>query len=101
MRGCDDPIAVLPLDRLHPAEAGKHAAAGDLEDVAVTIFDQCAAAAHAMEDLIRQDLLRAFCVSGSRRSFGIVPVVSTDAGAADDAITLFLSFSSRSMASVI
>ena len=68
-RGYDDPIAVLPLDRLHPAEAGKHTAAGDLEDVAVAIFDQCTAAAHGMEDPIRQDLLGAYCFGGSRRIF--------------------------------
>jgi hypothetical protein len=99
--GYDDPIAALPLDRLDPAEAGKHAAAGDLEDVAVAIFDQCTAAANGMEDPIRQDLLRAFCFGRSRRTFGIVPVVSTAAAAADDAITLFLSFSIRSTVSTI
>ena len=33
-RGHDDQMAVLPLDRLDPAEARKHATAGDVEDAA-------------------------------------------------------------------
>jgi hypothetical protein len=62
-RDHDDPLTVLLLDRLHPAKAGKHAIAGDLEEVAVPIFDKrIAAAAHAVEDPIREDL----CFSQSR-----------------------------------
>ena len=37
--GQDDPLTVLPLDALHPTNARKHAVVGDLEEVAVVIFD--------------------------------------------------------------
>jgi hypothetical protein len=33
-------LTVLPLDALHPAKAGKRAVAGNLEEVAVAIFDE-------------------------------------------------------------
>src|SRR5215472_18375423 len=61
-RGHDDPLTILPLDALHPAKAGKRAVVGDLEEVALTIFDKCMAAPYAVEDPIRQDL----CLSPSR-----------------------------------
>jgi hypothetical protein len=57
-------LTVLPLDALHPAKAGKRAVAGNLEEVAVAIFDERMPAAHAVEDPIRQDL----CFSWSRRT---------------------------------
>jgi hypothetical protein len=49
-------LTVLPLNALHPAKAGKRAVAGNLEEVALAIFDECMPAAYAMEDPIRQDL---------------------------------------------
>src|SRR6516225_9107729 len=61
-RGHDDPLTILPLDALHPAKAGKRAVVGDLEEVALAIFDECMAAPHAVEDPIRQN----FCLSRSR-----------------------------------
>src|SRR5262245_44462886 len=61
-RGHDDPLTVLPFDALHPAKAGKRAVAGNLEEVAVAIFDERMPAAYAKEDPIRQD----FCFSWSR-----------------------------------
>jgi hypothetical protein len=61
-RGHDDPLTIMPLDALHPTDAGKRAVVGDLEEVAVAIFDERMAAAHAVEDPIRQDL----CFSRSR-----------------------------------
>jgi hypothetical protein len=58
-RGHDDPMTILPLDRLHPSKPRNRAAAGDLENVAVAIFDQRTAPAH-VQDPIRHDLLRRF-----------------------------------------
>ena len=55
-RGHDDPLTILPLDALHPAKAGKRAVVGDLEKVAVAIFDERMATPHAAEDPIRQNL---------------------------------------------
>src|SRR5580704_12567621 len=39
-RGDDDPLAVLPLHRLDPADTGQDAAGADFEQAAVAAFDQ-------------------------------------------------------------
>jgi len=53
-------MTILPLDRLHPSKTRNRAAAGDLENVAVAIFDQRIAPAHGAKDPIRHDLLGRF-----------------------------------------
>src|ERR1700756_309844 len=50
VRGDDDPLAVLPLDALDPAETRKDAAGRDVKQAAMTVLDQRPAAARFAHD---------------------------------------------------
>ena len=53
--GDDEPLTVLTLDRVDPADAGQHAAGADIEDAAVTALDQGAAVLHILNDPVLQN----------------------------------------------
>ena len=98
VRGDDDPLAVLPLDRVDAAETGQDAAGRDFEHAAITAFDQSTAAAHVLHDPVRQDFSGNFASAGVPAQ-AIEPVVSGAAEPAADARPFF--FSSRSTASAM
>src|SRR5262249_30902311 len=85
-RGHDNPLTILPLDALHPANTGKRAVVGDLEEVALAIFNKCMAAPHAVEDPIRQDL----CLSPSRGVRNCACDLGSRSGRSHRALSLLL-----------
>src|SRR5580700_578389 len=65
-RGDDDPLAVLALHRFDPADAGQNAAGADLEQAAVSAFDQRTVAVDILHDPVFDDAVDDFRL-GRRR----------------------------------
>ena len=98
-RGDDDPLAVLPLDRLDNAETRQHAAGRNGEHAAVAVLDQRAALSYVLHDPILQNLVGQLGLAGRRRLFVADRACRLGRGGRRRHVTFF--FSSLSMASAM